>query len=154
NPVGESIARRGQARVLVDHLHHRPQALADITNDGNVRHLDLVDLGWIDVDVYDLAVLRKLPDLAGDTVVEADAEGQEQVGLVDGVVGVHGAVHSEHLQAQEVIAGKATQAMDGEGDRDSGLFGKSAQPGRSSGGDDAAASVDDRPAAGTNRRQH
>ena len=84
-------------------------------------HLVLVDLRRIDVDVDDLAVLGELADLAGDAVVEADAEGQQQVGLVDGVVGVDGAVHAEHLQAEEMLAGEAAQAVDGQRHGDAGL---------------------------------
>ena len=56
--------------------------------------LVLVDLGGVDVDVDDPAVLGKLAELAGDAVVEPDAQGQEQVGLVDRVIGVDGAVHA------------------------------------------------------------
>ncbi len=100
------------------------QGLADVADDGQVRDLVLVDLRRIDVDVDDLAVLGELADLAGDAIVEADAERQQQVGLVDGVVGVDGAVHAEHLQAEEMIAGKAAQAEQGQGDGDAEPFGE------------------------------
>ena len=69
-------------------------------------------------------MLGELAELAGDAVVEADAEGQQQVGLVDGVVGVDGAVHAEHVQAQVVVAGEAAQAVQRQGDRDAGLLGE------------------------------
>ena len=91
---------------------------------GSVGDLVLVDLRRIDVDVDDLAVLGELADLAGHAVVEAHAERQQQVGLVDGVVGVDGAVHAEHVQAQVMLAGKAAQAMHGQGDGDAGLLGE------------------------------
>ncbi len=87
------------------------KAVAQVAADREVGDLVLVDLRRIDVDVHDLAVLGELADLAGDAVVEAHAEGQQQVGFVDGVVGVDGAVHAEHLQAQEMLAGKAAKPM-------------------------------------------
>ena len=112
---------------------------------GSVGDLVLVDLRRVDVDVDDLAVLGELADLAGDAVVEAHAEGQQQVGLVDGVVGVDGAVHAEHVQAEEVLAREAAQAVQRQGDGDAGLLGElraGASPAPD--GDDAAAGVDDR----------
>ena len=71
--------------------------MADIGHHRQPCSLDLVDLRRVDVDVDDLAVLGELADLARHAVVEADAEGQQQVGFVDGIVGVNGAVHAEHV---------------------------------------------------------
>ena len=101
--------------------------MADVADDRQMGDLVLVDLRRIDVDVDDLAVLGELADLAGDAIVEADAEGQQQVGLVDGVVGVDGAVHAEHLQAQEMLAGEAAQAVQGQGHGDAGPLGERPQ---------------------------
>src|SRR5262249_5618111 len=96
-------------------------------HDGHVGRLDLVDLRRVDVNVDDLAVFGEFADLAGDAVVEAHAQGQQQVGLVDGVVGVYGAVHAEHLQAQEVLTGEAAEAVNGQGHRDAGALGERTQ---------------------------
>ena len=82
--------------------------------------LVLVDLRRVDVDVDDLAVLGELADLAGHAVVEAHAEGQQQVGLVDRVVGVDGAVHAEHLQAEVVVGREAAEAVQRQADGDAG----------------------------------
>src|SRR5262249_58184031 len=101
--------------------------VADVGHHGPVGRLDLVDLRRVDVYVDDLAVLGELADLAGDAVVEAHAQGQEQVRVVDGVVGVDRAVHAEHVQAEVVLAGKAAQAVDGHGHRDAGLLGQGLQ---------------------------
>ena len=114
----------GRPRVLVHQLHQILQGLADIGDDRQMSHLVLVDLGRIDVDVDDLAVLGELADLAGDAVVEAHAKRQQQVGVVDGVVGVNGAVHAEHLQAQEMLAGEAAQAEERQRHRDAGALGE------------------------------
>ncbi len=127
HPVGEGGALGQQSRVFRVHLHQSLEGMADVADDGQRGHLDLVDLRRIDVDVDDLAVLGELADLARDAVVEAHAEGQQQVGFVDGVVGVDGAVHAEHVQAQKVIAGKAAQAMHGQGHRDTGPLGEGLQ---------------------------
>ena len=98
--------------------------MPDVADDRQVGGLVLVDLRRIDVDVDDLAVLGELAHLAGHAVVEADAEGQQQVGVVDGVVGVDGAVHAEHLQAEEMLAGEAAQAEQRQGDGNAGAFGE------------------------------
>ncbi len=45
----------------------------------------LVDLGGVDLDVDLLGVGRVAGEVAGDAVVEAHAEGEQQVGLLDGV---------------------------------------------------------------------
>ncbi len=110
--------------LLVEQLHQVLQGLADVADDRQVGDLVLVDLRRVDVDVDDLAVLGELAHLAGDAVVEADAEGQQQVGVVDGVVGVDGAVHAEHVQAEEVLAGEAAQAEQRQGHRDAGALGE------------------------------
>ena len=91
-------------------------------------------------------MLGELAELAGDAVVEPDAEGQQQVGLVDRVVRVDRAVHPEHVERQVMVAGDGAQAVHGHGDGDARLGGELAQLLGGVGGDDAAAAVDDRPA--------
>ena len=54
-----------------------------------------------------LPCLANSRDLAGHAIVEAHAEGQQQVGLVDGIVGIHAAVHAQHVQRQRIVAGEA-----------------------------------------------
>ncbi len=60
-------------------------------------------------------------DLAGHAVVEAGPEDQEQVALVDRVVGVHAAVHAEHVERQRMVAGQRAQPHHREGHRNAGL---------------------------------
>ena len=62
-----------------------------------------------------LPCLANSRDLAGHAVVEPHAEGQQQVGVVDGVVGVDAAVHAEHVERQRIVAGEAAQAHQGHG---------------------------------------
>ena len=71
-----------------------------------------------------LPCLANSVDLAGHAVVEAHAEGQQQVGVVDGVVGVDGAVHAEHVQAEVMIGREAAEAVDRQGDGDAGQLGE------------------------------
>ena len=74
-----------------------------------------------------LPCLANSRHLAGHAVVEAHAEGQQQVGLVDGVVGVDGAVHAEHLQAEEMLAGEAAEAEQRQRHGDAGAVGERLQ---------------------------
>ena len=113
-----------------------------------------IDLGGVDIDVHDLAVLGELGELAGDPVVEPHAQGQQQVGLVDGVVRIDRAVHAQHVEREVVVAGQGAQAVHGHRHGDSRLGRKLAQLLGRIGGHDAAAAVDDRPATGRDRREH
>src|SRR3712207_7780917 len=65
------------------------------------RSTDLALLGGVDVDVDDLGLGGERRHLAGDPVVEAGAEGDEQIGALHG--GDRGvvAVHARHAQAQD-----------------------------------------------------
>ena len=67
---------------------------------GDVGAAHLAQLGGVDVDVDDLGVGGEGRDLAGDPVVEAAAEGDQQVGLLHGGDGRVVAVHAGHAEAQ------------------------------------------------------
>ena len=101
-------SRRGSTRGLIACRNDLTSVLI-----ADVRGLVLVDLGGVDVDVDDLAVLGELAELAGHAVVEPDAEGEQQVGVVDRVVGVDRAVHPEHIERQVMVAREATRALAG-----------------------------------------
>ena len=97
----ESTRRRHGARsrlcsvlCLVQHFVQLAQSIANITDNRDVSRLVLVEFRGINVDVNDLAVLGEFTHLACDAVVEADAQGQQEVGLADGVIGIDGAVHA------------------------------------------------------------
>jgi hypothetical protein len=63
----------------------------------------------------DLARARGVgAQVAGDAVVKAHAEGEQEVGLLDGVVAVGLAVHAHHAQAQRVGGGQAAEAEEGQ----------------------------------------
>ena len=86
----------------------------------------------------------ELRELAGDPIVEAGADGADQVGLVHRIVGGAGAVHSQHPQPLLVGGGEGAQAHDGERDREAVGQAELGELGRGAGVDDAAAAVDHR----------
>lgn len=95
----------------LDDLVEAGEGVADVAEDGEVDGFVFVEFGGVDVDVDDGAVFAEFGDFAGDAVVEADADGEEEVGFVDGVVGVDGAVHAEPFEGEGVVLGKAPQPM-------------------------------------------
>ena len=52
-----------------------------VAHDGHVGGAVLADFGGVDIDVDDLGVRREGGQAAGDAVVEADAEGDQQVAV-------------------------------------------------------------------------
>ena len=106
--------------------------------------LVLVELGEVDVDVDDGAVLGELGHLAGHAVVKAHAEGQQQVGLVHRAVRVVGAVHAEPLQRERVVLGETADAHESRTHRDVRQLGEFQQFLRCAGGNNAAAHIEHR----------
>ncbi len=120
--------------------------MPSVAHDGDGRLDVLADLGRVDVDVDDaLGLRREGRELAGDAVVEARPDGDQQVALVDGVVGGHGAVHAEHAERERMPAREAAQAHERRGDRRLEELGQGAQLVGGAGADHAAADVEHRP---------
>ena len=110
-----------------------------------------------------LRVRRELRRLAGDAIVEARAERDQEVAIVDRVVGERRAVHAEHAHRQRMRRVERAEAHQRRDDRDAELDRELAQRGRAVGVDHAAAGVDQRPLrlaehreelARTARREH
>jgi hypothetical protein len=59
-----------------------PSTRLHVAHDGQVGGAVLADLGRVDVEVDDLGVGSEGGEAAGDAVVEADAERDQQVGVV------------------------------------------------------------------------
>ena len=118
---------------------------AAVAGDAGVGPAHLAQLGRVDVDVDDLGVRGELPDLAGDPVVEAAAERDQQVGLLHrrdrGVV----AVHARHAEAQRMVVGERAPGHQRGDDVDVAQLGQRAQRLGGPGLEDAATGVDDRP---------
>ena len=80
-------------------LQHRLQ----VAGIGHVGAHVLVQLRRVDVDVDLLGVLRVRRQLAGDAIVEAHAEREQQVGFLDRVVDPGLAVHAHHAEVERVM---------------------------------------------------
>mmetsp|Transcript_1461 Transcript_1461/g.3296 ORF Transcript_1461/g.3296 Transcript_1461/m.3296 type:complete len:451 (+) Transcript_1461:1018-2370(+) len=83
------------------------------------------------VDDPSFAPLRRRPrgrgeavETAGHSVVEARADGEDQVGVLHGVIGVGGPVHSEHVQGERVVLVERAQPLQGGGHGDVRLLGQ------------------------------
>ena len=70
--------RRGLGEHLIQFLEHA----LDIAHDGHVGGAVLADFRRIDVDVDDLGVRREGGQPAGDAIVEAHAQGDEEIASV------------------------------------------------------------------------
>ena len=90
----------------------------------------------------DLGVRREGGQLAGDPVVEPRAEGDEEVGLLQGGDGGHGAVHTRHTQVQRVAVGDRAAGHERGDDRDLGEVDEGPQDLRGASPDHAAADVE------------
>ena len=108
-----------------------------------VRFLPI--FGGIDIDVDDFGVRREGGEAAGDAVVEAHAEGDQQVGIGHRHVGGVAAVHAGHADEVGMLGGQGAEAHQGADGGRVGELDELAQLGRGVGGDDAAARVDQRP---------
>ena len=98
-----------------------PPAVAD---DRHVRPADLAQLGRIDVDVDDLGVRGEIGDPAGHPVVEAGAQGDQQVRLLHGGDGGVVAVHARHAEAERMVVGERTACHQRGHDRHVDLLGQ------------------------------
>lgn len=96
------------------------EGVADVGEDREADGFILIELGVVDVDVDDGSVLAKFFDFAGDAVIEADADSEEEVGFVNGVVGIDGSVHTEPLEGEGVVFGEASDSHEGSCDGDVG----------------------------------
>ena len=128
--------------------HAREQVLehlAEIADDADVNLDVLADLGRVDVDVHLARVGGVGLEVAGDAIVEAHAEGEQQVGLLDCRVDPGLAVHAHHAEVQRVGGGDAAESEQRHGNRDLGALGELADDGLRVRHHDAVAGEDQRP---------
>ena len=98
--------------------------LLEVADEGDVDADVFVDLGGVDLDVDLFCVGSVVGEVAGDAVVEAHAEGEEEVGGLDGVVDPGLAVHAHHAEVERVGGGEGAEAEEGGGDGDAVGFGE------------------------------
>jgi hypothetical protein len=118
---------------------------------GDQRHVDrdvLAHLGRVDLDVDLLRELRVGREVAGHPVVEPHAEGEDQIGALDGLVDVGLAVHAHHPEAQRVAGGEPAEAEEREGDGGAGLLGEGPERLGRAGFEHAVAGEDEGPLRG------
>jgi hypothetical protein len=115
----------------------------EVADEGDVGADVFVDLGGVDVDVDFFGVGRVVGEVAGDAVVEAHAEGEQEVGLLDGVVDPGLAVHAHHAERERVVGGEGAEAEQGAGDGDVAALGEVEDLLARAGLDDAVAGEDD-----------
>ena len=92
-----------------------------------------------------LASGANVEHLAGDAVVEAGAERDQQVGLLQRGDRGGVAVHAGHAEAQRMVVGERAAGHQRGDDVDVGQLGQLAQRLGGAGLEDAAADVEDRP---------
>ena len=73
-----------------------------VPHDGD-RHTDIFPNGrGVNVNVNNLSLWGKGIDLACDAIIEAHADGDQEITLGRGHVGAIGAVHADHAQPERV----------------------------------------------------
>ena len=97
---------------------------AAVADDRHVGPAHLALLGRIDVDVDHLGLGGEAVDLAGDAVVEAGAEGDQQVAALHRRDGRGVAVHARHAEAQRVVVGEHATGHQRRDDVDPGQLGE------------------------------
>src|SRR5512147_2757804 len=90
---------------------------AEVADQSNVNRNVVVDLGGIDLDVNLLGVGRVSFEVAGDAVVEAHAEGDEQIGFLDGMIDPGFAVHAHHAEVERMRSREGADAEQRHGNR-------------------------------------
>ena len=93
--------------LRLDDFEQVQQRLAQVGDDRRVGLDVLVHLRRVDVDVDLLRVDRVGREVAGDAIVEAHAERQQQVGLLNRVIDPRFAVHAHHADVER-MAGRET----------------------------------------------
>src|SRR5260370_24815096 len=91
--------------------------LTRIADEGGVNLYVLVDFGAVDFNVDLVGALGVTAKVAGDAVVKTHADGNEEVGLLNGVVNPGFAVHTHHAEVERIIGGGAADAQERDGDR-------------------------------------
>ena len=111
-----------------------------------VDALDLADFGRVDVELRDLAGVRcERCRVAGNAVVESRANGDQEIAVLDCVVGGRDAMHAEHVQGQRVLRVTRAECHQRRRYRNAVLAGDMPQRFGGIAVDDAAARVDQRP---------
>src|SRR4029077_2055035 len=88
---------------------------ACIPDESSVDLHVLVDLGAVDLDVNLASFLGVGAQIAGDAVVKTHADGDQQIGFLNGVIDPGFAVHAHHAKVQGIVGGEASDAEERHG---------------------------------------
>ena len=143
--LGEVGGPLGLRRPACDQREQAAEDALRVAHDGDVHGHVLADLGRVDVDVDDPGVGRVGAHVAGHPVVEAHADGDEEVGRLDRPVDVLPAVHPHVAVGQRMGLVHRADPEQGPGDRDPGLLGEGPELLGRVGDEDPVAGQDDRP---------
>jgi hypothetical protein len=91
--------------------------MAAVADDREIDLHILVDRRAVDVDVDFLGPRREGVEAAGDAVVETRADGDHQIAVVHGVIGLIGPVHAEHAEPVRARARIGAETHQRRGDR-------------------------------------
>mmetsp|Transcript_18425 Transcript_18425/g.57404 ORF Transcript_18425/g.57404 Transcript_18425/m.57404 type:complete len:356 (+) Transcript_18425:315-1382(+) len=140
-----------RARLLVQQRHERLHCEAAVALDRVRRLHDAPDLPALNIKMDNSAAplalgllggRRVLGQNAGRPVVEARADGEDEVGVLDGVVGVRRAVHAEHVQRERMVLVEDAHRVERRRDGDVGCLRERAERRRAV--DRALSDVEDR----------
>ena len=65
---------------------------------GDVHDAVFIDFGGVDIYLNDFRLFAELGEFPRDSVIEAHAESDYQIRMVDGDIGIDGTVHAQHSQ--------------------------------------------------------
>lgn len=143
---GGAVGQLALGLQLLGDLDEERQRGLGVGGDAVVRGEDLADLGRLDVDVHELAVLGVHVQLvAGVTVGPAVADAEDEVRLQErGVAVTRTGLLTDHAGVQLVVVRDRTPAHEGGNDRSVGQLGELDQQVRCVGVEDAATGDDQR----------
>mmetsp|Transcript_20757 Transcript_20757/g.45649 ORF Transcript_20757/g.45649 Transcript_20757/m.45649 type:complete len:414 (+) Transcript_20757:508-1749(+) len=107
----QPLASRTALLWFGDVLLHCPERICSVCPDGDCRPHDLSEAGLVDVDVdYTAGALllgglglgRILRHNAGSAVVEAAADGYDNIRVLDGKVRIGGPMHAKHVHGERI----------------------------------------------------
>src|SRR6266478_2905250 len=98
-------------------VRHQPfEYLARIADQRRVNRHVLVDLSAVDLNMDLAGALGVCAQVTSDAVVKTHADGDEQVGLLYGVVHPRFAVHTHHAEVERIVGREAADAEERHGD--------------------------------------
>lgn len=132
-PVVDLVKPLGTLGHRLDVGKQETDVLGAVALHGLVGLDHLVDVLGHDLEVDDtttvfgggqLGLGGELGDVTSHAIVEPRTDGDDQIGLLHGHVGIGGPVHAEHVQGLRVEFVVTTQTLQGRGDGDARLVGQ------------------------------